>query len=193
MLLRAADEHIRFKVIVTESRPDFSGLVTAKLLRERGIPVAVIFDASIGYAMKLCDIVLAGAEGVLEDGGVVSKVGTFPVAVMAKTAHKPFYAVAESHKFVRLLPLSQYDLPTSQPIEFFANSQDPISKSPSLPSTPKSLYSKTSHGSLEMLQEDILNNPEVEYTGPAFITALITDIGVLTPSGVSEELIKLWQ
>ncbi|RKP34719.1 hypothetical protein BJ085DRAFT_43459 [Dimargaris cristalligena] len=35
-------------------------------------------------------------------------------------------------------------------------------------------------------------NPWVDCTPPSFITLLITDLGVLTPSGVSDELIKLY-
>lgn len=32
--------------------------------------------------------------------------------MIAKTARKPFYAAAESFKFVRMFPLNQYDLPS---------------------------------------------------------------------------------
>ena len=32
----------------------------------------------------------------------------------------------------------------------------------------------------------------VDYTPPAYITLLITDLGILTPSAVSDELIKLY-
>ena len=34
--------------------------------------------------------------------------------------------------------------------------------------------------------------PMFDYTPPNFISLLITDLGVLTPGGVSEELIKLY-
>lgn len=34
--------------------------------------------------------------------------------------------------------------------------------------------------------------PAVDYTPPEYITLLLTDLGVLTPSGVSDELIKLY-
>jgi len=36
------------------------------------------------------------------------------------------------------------------------------------------------------------SNPLVDYTPPNYITLLFTDLGVLTPSGVSDELIKLY-
>ncbi len=34
--------------------------------------------------------------------------------------------------------------------------------------------------------------PTVDYTPPAYISLLFTDLGVLTPSAVSDELIKLY-
>lgn len=36
------------------------------------------------------------------------------------------------------------------------------------------------------------NHPMVDYTPPSYITLLFTDLGVLTPSAVSDELIKLY-
>ena len=35
-------------------------------------------------------------------------------------------------------------------------------------------------------------HPWVDYTPPAYLTLLFTDLGVLTPSAVSDELIKLY-
>ena len=43
-------------------------------------------------------------------------------------------------------------------------------------------------GSNELTKE----HPMVDYTPPAYITLLFTDLGVLTPSAVSDELIKLY-
>ena len=36
-------------------------------------------------------------------------------------------------------------------------------------------------------------HPHIDYTPPHYITLLFTDLGVLTPSAVSDELIKLYQ
>ena len=38
-----------------------------------------------------------------------------------------------------------------------------------------------------------VENPTCDFTPPHYITLLFTDIGVLTPSAVSDELIKLYQ
>jgi translation initiation factor eIF-2B subunit alpha len=35
-------------------------------------------------------------------------------------------------------------------------------------------------------------NPSRDYTPPAFINLLVTDLGVLTPAAVSDELIQLY-
>lgn len=35
-------------------------------------------------------------------------------------------------------------------------------------------------------------HPLVDYTPPSYITLLFTDLGILTPSAVSDELIKLY-
>ena len=54
---------------------------------------------------------LVGAEGVVESGGIINKVGTYTMAIAAKEMNKPFYVVAESFKFARLYPLNQQDVP----------------------------------------------------------------------------------
>lgn len=50
---------------------------------------------------------LVGAEGVVENGGVINKLGTYQIALCAKALNKPFYVAAESYKFARLYPLNQ--------------------------------------------------------------------------------------
>lgn len=52
-------------------------------------------------------MVLVGGEGVVENGGVINKLGTYQIALCAKAINKPFYVAAESYKFARLYPLNQ--------------------------------------------------------------------------------------
>ncbi|KAJ2151373.1 translation initiation factor eIF-2B subunit alpha [Coemansia sp. RSA 1935] len=120
--------------------------------------------------MEKVDMVLVGAEGVVESGGLINKIGTYQLAIIAQAAKKPFYALAESFKFVRLYPLSQYDLPTyrSDVLAFKEKSE------------------------VDWPNELVRSNPTLDYTPPGFITLLFTDLGVLTPSGVSDELIKFF-
>ncbi len=52
-------------------------------------------------------MVVVGAEAVVENGGIVNKLGTYQIAVCAKACNKPFYVAAESYKFCRIYPLNQ--------------------------------------------------------------------------------------
>ncbi|KAK9466459.1 hypothetical protein V1512DRAFT_263655 [Lipomyces arxii] len=166
LLLLAACRHIRFSVFVTESRPTCEGATSAKTLRENGIPARVIVDGAVGWAIQRVNKVFVGAEGVAESGGIINRIGTYQIAVMAKDSNKPLYVVAESHKFVRLFPLSPFDLPgNNKTAETFTTDQT---------------------------DDEIDSSPLLDFTSDNLITALITDIGVLTSSGVSEELIKMW-
>ncbi|OBS68925.1 hypothetical protein A6R68_02538, partial [Neotoma lepida] len=76
------------------------------------------------YIMEKADLVIVGAEGVVENGGIINKADT---------------------------------------LKSLQTGQD--------------------------LKEE---HPWVDYTSPSLITLLFTDLGVLTPSAVSDELIKLY-
>ncbi|XP_057675449.1 translation initiation factor eIF-2B subunit alpha isoform X2 [Corythoichthys intestinalis] len=165
VLEKAAAEKKRFSVFVTESQPDSAGRLMAQHLRKLNVPVTVILDAAVGYILEKVDQVIVGAEGVVESGGIINKIGTYQMAVCAKAHNKPFYVVAESFKFVRLYPLNQQDVPDK-----FKYKADTL---------------KTQCN----LSEE---HPLVDYTPPSLITLLFTDLGVLTPSAVSDELIKLY-
>ncbi|XP_074649155.1 translation initiation factor eIF2B subunit alpha-like [Tubulanus polymorphus] len=161
----AVAENRRFRVFVTESLPDRTGQSMYDELTALGIPTTLILDASIGYVMEKVDFVLMGAEGVAESGGIINKIGTYSVAMCAKELNKPFYVLAESFKFTRLYPLNQKDLPN----QF-------------------KYHASTMRSKNDLSQE----HPWVDYTPPAYITLLFTDLGILMPSAVSDELIKLY-
>lgn len=109
----ALQQRKRISVYVTESRPQGLGLRTYKQLMGYGIPCTVILDSAVAYTMPKVDLVLTGAEGVVESGGFLNAVGTYGMAIIAKACNKPFFALAESFKFLRMFPLNQYDLPTN--------------------------------------------------------------------------------
>lgn len=166
LLCHAADNLIRFRCVVTETRPSNQGEQLYSLLAERGIPVTLVVDNAVGSIITKVDKVFVGAEGVAESGGIINVIGTYPLGVLAKNARKPFYVVTESHKFVRMFPLSSDDLPMENKfLDFSRNTTDSECK---------------------------ISGPTIDYTSQEYITALITDLGVLTPSAVSEELIKMW-
>lgn len=164
--LAATESYKRFHVLVTCSSPDNTGEQMCADLERAGIECTLILDSSIGYIMETVDIVMVGAEGVVESGGVINRIGTVTMALCAREMKKPFYVLAESFKFSRLYPLNQRDLPDDYKYD-----------------------KKTLRGAVELMAKA---HPLVDYTPPAYITLLFTDLGILTPSAVSDELIKLY-
>eukprot|EP00899_Mesostigma_viride_P006235 jgi/Mesvir1/15612/Mv03219-RA.1 len=165
MLMLAAEHGTNFSVICTEGRPDGTGLYASTTLAKAGIPVSVVIDSAVGFVMEKVDMVLVGAEGVVENGGVINKLGTYQIATVAAASNKPFYVAAESYKFARLYPLTQSDLPVEN---------------------------KPVHFSMPLPPTVMVVNPSRDFTPPNLITLLFTDLGILTPSAVSDELIQLY-
>lgn len=167
-LIDAKKSGINVHIFVTESQPDISGRKALTLLREAGIQSTLVLDSSVGYLMESMDMVLIGAEGVMETGGVINKIGTLGIAICAKEMNKPVFVMAESIKFVKEYPLNQSDIPS----EF-----------------------KYSTSALRRHEEDkdlSQEHPRVDYTPPQYIHLLFTDLGILTPAAVGDELIKLY-
>lgn len=73
MLVEAA-RNKRFHVFVTESYPDRSGSLMRDELVKHNISCTLILDSAVGYVMESVDLVLVGAEGVVESGGIINKV-----------------------------------------------------------------------------------------------------------------------
>jgi len=177
VLLRAVKQGKRFSVLVAEARPDEIGCVTAKRLHAANIPVTLIMDAAVAYFMECVDLVLIGAEGIVENGGIINKIGSYQTSIIAHAFKKPLYVAAESFKFMRLYPLNQRDLNNlkTEPHKFhFCAECSP-------------------EEDINYLTKNIkVHNPTHDYTPPLYITLLVTELGVLTPAAVSDELIKLY-
>ncbi|KAF4637729.1 hypothetical protein G7Y89_g362 [Cudoniella acicularis] len=193
----ASGGNVRFKVIyvMNDARSSESKAVVSSL-RAKGVPVATIPEGAVGYAMGKVNLVIVGAEGVVENGGIISRLGTYQIALLAKAAGKPFYVAAESHKFVRLYPLGQYDLGIDQEvIEFKTEDETELTQEEQkfTNMTPK-VTERSEYFSTSPLGAPKPNRAvdAVDFTPPALVSALITESGVLTPSAVSEELISVW-
>uniref|UniRef100_A0A0W0F926 Translation initiation factor eIF2B subunit alpha n=1 Tax=Moniliophthora roreri TaxID=221103 RepID=A0A0W0F926_MONRR len=176
--LLMAHKRKRISVFVTEARPRGLGIKTAEKLTAAGIPCTVILDSAVAYAIEKVDFVLVGSEAVVESGGLINAVGSNQIAIIAKAANKPFYALAE-----RLFPLSQYDLPThnsslfSFPISQQRHGAPAMSARPSVlptrPGTETSLNTK-SLPPIKITQEQIAqNNPDVDYTRSVYNLLLV--------------------
>jgi translation initiation factor eIF-2B subunit alpha len=80
-------------------------------LNKIGVSCTLILDAAIGPIMEKIDFVLLGAEGVVESGGIINKIGSSTICLCAKSFNKPVYVAVESFKFVRFYPLNNRDIP----------------------------------------------------------------------------------
>jgi translation initiation factor eIF-2B subunit alpha len=137
-----------------------------KELRAKGIPVAEIPSSGVAHVMGLLrrvQMVFIGAEAVTQNGGIISRLGTFQIAQLALQFKKPVYVTAETHKFARKFPLDQRDIGFKQEVLDF--SVDAASVQPS---------------------------DAVDYTPPDLITNLITEKGVKRPVYVFEQLLDIY-
>jgi methylthioribose-1-phosphate isomerase len=90
------------EVIATESRPLLQGSrLTAWELGAAGIPHRLIVDGAAGLAMArgLVDVVIVGCDRVAANGDTANKVGTYPLAVLARRHGIPFYVAGPRSSF----------------------------------------------------------------------------------------------
>ena len=172
-VIRAASEAgTDIHVFVDETRPLLQGMrLTAFELREDNIPATVIVDSAAGYLMrkKRIDLVITGADRIASNGDMANKIGSYQLAVLAKENKIPFYVAA---------PLSSFDLDLEN------GDLIPIEER-----EPEEVLSFAGH----LVGPEGVNayNPAFDITPAQYISALITEKGVLTPpyrSGIKDLL-----
>ena len=87
----------KFSVLVDETRPWLQGSrLTAWEMKKSGIDYSINIDSACGYLManNLVDIIIVGADRIALNGDVANKIGTYPLALMAKKHKVPFYVAA---------------------------------------------------------------------------------------------------
>ena len=142
-------------IYMTKSSGEVQEKTIEKMEFSPNVVIKLIPDTAMAFYMQKVDFCLVGAEGVIENGGIVNQIGTFQLAIVANSFNKPFYCASESYKFMRMYPLSQDEL-----------------RNP---------------------EEGDETGPLVDMTPPELITLFFTDIGVLTPGAVCDELMKLYE
>src|SRR5690606_36791132 len=70
--------------------------LTAWELARDGIPVTVIADGMAGHLLQRgeVDVIVVGADRIAANGDVANKIGTYPLAVLAREHGVPFYVAA---------------------------------------------------------------------------------------------------
>ncbi len=75
--------------------------MTAWELQSQGIPVTVLPDSAAATLLRQgrIDAVITGADRIAANGDVANKIGTYPLAVMARRHGVPFYVAAPTSTF----------------------------------------------------------------------------------------------
>jgi methylthioribose-1-phosphate isomerase len=147
-------------VIANETRPYLQGArLTAWELLQEGIPCTLITDSMAGHLMSKgeVDVIVVGADRIAANGDVANKIGTYPLAVLAKRHGIPFYVAA---------PLSTFDPKIPD------GSQIPIEERPAT--------EVTGYGDRRWAPEGVaVRNPAFDVTPAELITGIICEKGVV--------------
>lgn len=144
---------------VDETRPLFQGSrLTAYEAARAGMPYTLLADNAAGslFAAGEVDAVLVGADRIAADGSVANKVGTYPLAVLARHHGVPFLVVA---------PVTSVDLATPDGASIEVE-QRPAAEVTDVAPSPLGAQAY---------------NPAFDVTPPALVTAIVTENGVLSP------------
>src|SRR5882757_5956002 len=159
-VIRAAVERgKKIHVFADETRPFLQGSrLTAWELMKDGIQTTVIADNMAGAMMRQGKIkaVVVGADRIAANGDVANKIGTYPVAVLAKEHSIPFYVAA---------PWSSVDMNTPNGDE--------------IPIEQRSSREVTHHAGKQVAPDGVLvENPAFDVTPNKYITAVVTERGI---------------
>ncbi|HZO81582.1 MAG TPA: S-methyl-5-thioribose-1-phosphate isomerase [Candidatus Binataceae bacterium] len=157
---REAGKHVA--VIADETRPFLQGSrLTAWELRKDRIPVTIIADnmAASVLARGGVSCVIVGTDRTAANGDVANKIGTYPLAVMARRHGVPFYVAA---------PLSSIDLDCPSGAEIPIEERSPA---------------EITHvgGKLVAPKGVSVFNPAFDVTPAELVSAIITERGVAYP------------
>ncbi|MGI9059139.1 MAG: S-methyl-5-thioribose-1-phosphate isomerase [Ktedonobacteraceae bacterium] len=152
----------RMHVFVDETRPVLQGArLTAWELQQEGIPLTLITDNMAAHFMRRGGIkaVFVGADRIAANGDVANKIGTYGVAVLAQVHAIPFYVVA---------PCSTIDLklPSGEHIPIEQRNPEEVTSVRGTAIAPVGTQAA---------------NPAFDVTPHMYVTAIITERGIVYP------------
>ena len=160
-VIRAAIERgKKIDVFADETRPFNQGSrLTAWELLKDNIPTTLICDNMAGYFMSKGRIhaVIVGADRIAANGDTANKIGTYSVSILAREHGIPFYVAA---------PYNTIDIATA------SGDLIPIEQRSAREITHVNGVQVTPHGVA-------IENPAFDVTPARYITAIITERGVL--------------
>lgn len=158
ILKRANELNKKIEVICTESRPKFQGWITVKELSTAGIRVNLIIDSAVKHFIKDVNLVLVGADAITSAGDLINKIGTSMIASIAYESEVRVYSAAETYKF--------------DPLTLWGKIEKIEERSPEEVADPKKFKGVR------------IRNPAFDVTQAKYLTAYITEMGVIPPQGL---------
>ncbi|MCC3771002.1 S-methyl-5-thioribose-1-phosphate isomerase [Streptomyces sp. UNOC14_S4] len=160
---------------VDETRPLLQGArLTAYEAARAGMAYTLLTDNAAGslFAAGEVDAVLIGADRIAADGSVANKVGSYPLAVLARYHHVPFIVVAPTTTVDLGTPegaaIEVEQRPGHEVTEFAAPLVTGVAAEPGtgVPAAPLGTQAY---------------NPAFDVTPPELVTAIVTENGVVSP------------
>jgi ribose 1,5-bisphosphate isomerase len=156
VLKTAHSQGKNLEVYCTETRPRLQGLLTAKQLRDAGIPTTIIVDCAARYFMEDFDHAIFGADAIAANGAVVNKIGTSEIALVAHEARVRTMVAAETYKFdPGTMAGELVEIEERSPEEVVSN--------------------------LEEYEGITIRNPAFDITPSEYIDVIVTEMGVIPP------------
>lgn len=152
----------RLHVFVDETRPLLQGSrLTAWELARAGVGVTVVVDSVAGSLLRRgeIDLVITGADRIAANGDVANKIGTYPLAVLARHHGVPFYVAA---------PTSTIDAEAAHGDTIPIEERDPDEV-------------RRGFGRLTAPAEVPVHAPAFDVTPAELVAAIVTERGVLRP------------
>ncbi|WP_419995458.1 S-methyl-5-thioribose-1-phosphate isomerase [Streptomyces boninensis] len=165
---------------VDETRPLLQGSrLTAYEAARAGMPYTLLADNAAGslFAAGEVDAVLIGADRIAADGSTANKVGSYPLAVLAKHHGVPFIVVAPTTTV-------DIDTPDGAAIEIEQRPGSEITEF-TAPQTLAGEISQAGGGVPVAPLGTQAYNPAFDVTPPELITAIVTERGVASPVGAA--------
>lgn len=170
LLKKAHDLKKNIHVTCLETRPLYQGRLSARKLSEYGIDTTIAIDSCAGLHMHKTDLVLTGADAITAEGDLVNKIGTFTIAQLAHIHAVRFMCAAELYKY--------------DPLTRFGNSE-PIEQRNPMEVWGTGLYAKETKDAVNPPKNLRIENPAFDKTPAAFISAYITEEGLIPPAQLS--------
>jgi methylthioribose-1-phosphate isomerase len=168
------DKGFDLTIYADETRPYQQGSrLTAWEMEQEKIKCFILAEGMAAYLMnsRKIDAVIVGADRIAPNGDTANKIGTYTLAILAKEFKIPFYVAATKTSF-------DFKIKTGKEIPIEMRKEEEITQNSFLmdlngkPYLPKGVLSPVKARAI---------NPSFDITPVRYISAIITELGIIRP------------